>query len=68
MNALHQIFVGQTNSVPILQDHTDVHVKVDILKEMETVKVISYFPNPKPTKEPINWRYIYIYNPILTPS
>ena len=41
MSALHQIFVGQTNSVPTLQDHTDAHVKVDILKEMETVKVIN---------------------------
>ena len=50
MNALHQIFVGQTDSVPTLQDHTDVHVKVDILKEIETVKVISHFPDPQNPK------------------
>ena len=50
MSALYQIFVGQTNSVPTFQDHTNVHVKVDMLKEeMETVKVISHFPRyPKP--------------------
>ena len=63
MSALHRIFVGQMNGVPTLQDHTDVHVKVDMLKEeMETVKVISNFPNQSPhilTKEPLNCCYIH---------